>query len=180
MGLTHFRIETSPEFSTQGWRSCILAMMKTAITMLDASAEDELRAIYAALDRRHVHRTCLSSAGCCHFRLTGRMPLVTRTEALFAAKGVRAAGKTGVKSHSDGACPLLGKDGRCTIYEHRPFGCRTHFCAQAGGAYARRDVADLIHLLEALDERFGHHDGSRPFVAALVDACKTKRRTARK
>jgi hypothetical protein len=37
------------------------------------------------------------------------------------------------------------------IYESRPFGCRTHFCAKAGGMYPRKHVADLIQRLEAID-----------------------------
>lgn len=137
---------------------------------LDPDAVAELRAIYAAIEARPVHRDCTLRTGCCHFRLTGRTPQVTKAEALYAAKGVRASGRSTVKPHSDGACPLLGSNGRCTIYEHRPFGCRTHFCAEAGGPYARKEVADLIQRLEALDERLGHHDGSRPFVPALEEA----------
>ncbi len=69
----------------------------------------------------------------------------------------------------DGACPLLGRDGRCTIYAHRPFGCRTHFCAAAGGPYPRPHVADLIRRLEALDEQLGG-DGPRPIQGAVADA----------
>jgi Fe-S-cluster containining protein len=83
---------------------------------------------------------------------------------------VRAAGKTAIKPHPGGDCPLLGPLGRCTIYQHRPFGCRTHFCDAAGGPYPRKHVAALVHRLEALDERLGHHDGSRPFEKALADA----------
>ena len=143
---------------------------------LDATAELELRSIYAEIERRPLQRDCVLRTGCCHFRLTGRTPLVTNTEALLAAKGVRASGRATLKPHADGACPLLGKDGRCTIYEHRPFGCRTHFCAEAGGPYPRKEVADLIQRLEALDEKIGHHNGSRPFVAALTDALKSHAR----
>lgn len=139
-------------------------------TVIHAEAERELRAVYAELEKRPLARDCTLRTGCCHFRRTGMTPLVTRAEALFAAKGVRASGRVSVKPHPDGACPLLGADGRCTIYEHRPFGCRTHFCAEAGGPSPRRHVADLIHRLEALDEKLGHHDAARPFVAALSDA----------
>lgn len=28
------------------------------------------------------------------------------------------------------ACPYLDRMGVCTIYEHRPLGCRSHFCSQ--------------------------------------------------
>lgn len=149
-------------------------------TTLNAAAEHELRSIYAEIERRPVQRDCVLRTGCCHFRLTGRTPHVTRAEALFAAKGVRAAGRATLKPHADGACPLLGHDGRCTIYAHRPFGCRTHFCAEAGGPYPRKQVADLIHRLEALDEKLGYHDGSRPFVAALTDALQPGRQSPRK
>ena len=45
--------------------------------------------------------------------------------------------------------------GNCMIYESRPFGCRTHFCAAAGGPYTRSEVLDLIRLLEDLDHRLG-------------------------
>ena len=145
-------------------------MTRPSRSALDTEAAAELRAIYAALESRPVTRDCTLRTGCCHFRLTGRTPQVTKAEALYAAKGVRASGRAVLKPHPDGACPLLGASGRCTIYEHRPFGCRTHFCAEAGGPYARKEVADLIQRLEALDERIGHHEGSRPFVPALEEA----------
>jgi Fe-S-cluster containining protein len=90
---------------------------------------------------------------------------------LYLAKGIRASGRTQLKAHPDGACPLLGRDGRCTVYAHRPFGCRTHFCEAAGGMYPRKHLADLIHRLEALDEKLGG-DGSRPLEAAAADALK--------
>ncbi len=132
--------------------------------------EHELRSIYADIERRALPRDCVMRTGCCHFRLTGKTPLVTKAEALHAARGVRASGRKKITPHPDGACPLLGRNGRCTIYEHRPFGCRTHFCDAAGGPYPRRHLADLIQRLEALDEILAHHDGSRPFEPALADA----------
>ncbi len=135
---------------------------------------DELRMIYAEIEQRPLPRQCELRTGCCHFRQTGKTPIVTRIEALLAAQGVRASGKKKLTPHADGACPLLGKDGRCTIYAHRPFGCRTHFCGHAGGPYPRKHVADLIHRMEALDEKLGWHDGSRPFEAALADALEAQ------
>jgi|GEM_PF-169806 len=129
----------------------------------------EMEAIYAELERRPLPRKCEMRTGCCHFRLAGHTPMLTRGEALFAALGVRASGRKTLKPHPDGACPLLGRDGRCTIYKNRPFGCRTHFCAEAGGMYPRKHVADLIQRLEALDERLGG-SGSRPLEAAVSDA----------
>lgn len=129
----------------------------------------EIEAIYAELERRPLPRQCEMRTGCCHFRLAGHTPMLTRGEALYSALGVRASGRKALKPHPDGACPLLGRDGRCTIYKNRPFGCRTHFCAEAGGMYPRKHVADLIQRLEALDERLGGN-GSRPLEAAVSDA----------
>ena len=131
----------------------------------------EVRAIYAELEQRALPRDCRATTGCCQFRLTGRVPHLTLGEAFLAAEGVRASGRKSLKPHPRGACPLLGADGRCTIYAHRPFGCRTHFCEAAGGMYPRKHIADLIHRLEALDERLGG-DGSRPLERAVADALR--------
>ncbi len=133
-----------------------------------------MNAIYAEVEARALPRNCQMTTGCCAFRQTGRMPSVTKAEALYAAKGVRAGGRKTLTARPDGACPCLGKDGRCTIYEHRPFGCRTHFCEAAGGMYPRKHVADLIRGLEQLDEQLGSRDGAREFVAALEDALQAK------
>ncbi len=59
--------------------------------------------------------------------------------------------------------------GDCLIYESRPFGCRTHFCAAAGGPYARSDVLDLIRRLEDLDHRLGG-DGVHKIERAIANA----------
>ncbi|MCA1963254.1 MAG: YkgJ family cysteine cluster protein [Prosthecobacter sp.] len=136
---------------------------------LPPEALAEITAIYTALEQRALPRACTGQAGCCHFRITGRTPQLTRGEALYAMQGVRASGRREIRPHPEGACPLLAKDGRCTIYRHRPFGCRTHFCQAAGGMYPRRHVADLIQRLEALDEKLGG-DGPHPLEKALTQA----------
>jgi len=129
----------------------------------------EVRAVYAEVERRPVDRSCTRRSECCHFRLTGRTPQLTRGEALALGRGLRASGRTRVPESRDGACPVLGADGRCLAYDHRPFGCRTHFCSAAGGPYARRDVLDLIRRLETVDERLGG-DGPKPLPQALREA----------
>lgn len=129
----------------------------------------EIRAIYAELENRQLVRRCQLRSQCCHFRLTGKTPMLTIGEAEYAAHGVRASGRKNVKPNPEGACPLLGKEGHCTIYNQRPFGCRTHFCEAAGGMYPRRHVADLIQRLEALDERLGGK-GPRPLQGAVTDS----------
>jgi len=129
-----------------------------------------VRAIYAELAARPIERACIARTECCRFKLTGKTPYLTRGEALVAAKAWRATGRTRLPETTDGACPLLDRaTGRCRIYDGRPFGCRTHFCAAAGGPYARREVVDLIHRLEDIDRTLGG-DGALPLPAALEQA----------
>ena len=116
------------------------------------SALAEVRNIYGDLARRPIERNCLRQGECCHFKLTGRTPYLTKGEALLAAKAFRATGRKTLPENTDGSCPMLHREtGSCLIYDARPFGCRTHFCAAAGGPYARKDVIDLIRRLEAID-----------------------------
>ena len=128
---------------------------------------DQVRAVYRDLAARPIERNCELRTQCCHFKLTGKTPYLTRGEALLAARAWKATGRKSLPSREDGACPLLDpQTSRCLIYEDRPFGCRTHFCAAAGGPYARREVVDLIRRLEQIDEQLGG-DGPRALPAAI-------------
>ena len=130
----------------------------------------EVRAIYAELARRPIQRSCEARTECCQFHLTGLTPQLTKGEALFAAKAFRATGRKELPEPDDGACPLLKREtGRCLIYADRPFGCRTHFCAVAGGPYARKEVLDLIRRLEVVDQMLGG-DGPHAIQSAVADA----------
>ena len=132
----------------------------------NAEVIKRVRDIYAEVAARPVERACVRRTECCQFKLTGRTPYLTKGEALVAAKALRASGRTRLPERGDGACPLLDAEGRCLVYADRPFGCRTHFCAAAGGPYARREVSDLIHRLEEIDAQLGG-DGGRPLPAAV-------------
>ena len=136
---------------------------------MTAETRNLVSEIYADLARRPLERACEMRTECCQFLLTGKTPMLTKCEAEFAAQGVRASGRKKLPPRDDGACPMLGRNNRCTIYAHRPFGCRTHFCATAGGPYPRKHVADLIQRLEALDEQL-HGDGPRPIQSSVADA----------
>ena len=133
-----------------------------------AEALEEVRAIYGELENRPIERACMRRTECCQFKLTGRTPMLTRGEAMLAAKSLRASGRKAMPEREDGACPMLRANGACMIYADRPFGCRTHFCAAAGGPYTRAEVLDLIRRLEALDVRLGG-DGPRALEAAVRD-----------
>jgi Fe-S-cluster containining protein len=132
----------------------------------------EIRAVYAELAARPVERNCTLRTECCHFKLTGLTPYLTRGEALLAARAFRATGRRQLPERTDGACPMLHpENGRCMIYADRPFGCRTHFCPAAGGPYARREVLDLIRRLEAVDADLGG-DGARALPGAIAAALR--------
>ncbi len=132
----------------------------------------DVRKVYAELGQRSIARNCTRLKECCHFKLTGRTPFLTAGEALAAAKAFRASGRKQLPESADGTCPLLDrKSGNCIIYHDRPFGCRTHFCAAAGGPYARREVSDLIHALEQIDTRLGGN-GASALPHAVTEALK--------
>lgn len=117
-----------------------------------------VRAVYAELESRDfsAKRTCQVRTRCCRFRLTGRTPQLTGGEAMVAAKALRAHGKKEIpEALIAGECPFIKEDGMCRIYDGRPFGCRTHFCAEAGGMIDRKEVIDLIRRLEIVDEDLG-------------------------
>ena len=136
---------------------------------MDAALQ-EVRRVYADLAARPVDRNCVRIKECCHFKLTGRTPYLTKGEALLAAQALRSTGRKALPKNPTGACPLLDDaTGDCLIYESRPFGCRTHFCAAAGGPYSRREVIDLIRRLEAVDESLGGA-GARVLQNAIADA----------
>jgi uncharacterized protein len=131
-----------------------------------------VRQVYADLAENPPARNCSLQTECCRFQITGKTPMLTKGEALTAAKAVRAAGRKELPKRTDGACPLLHPyTSRCLIYEGRPFGCRTHFCDAAGGPYERREVVDLIHRLEELDEQLGG-EGAREITVAISDALR--------
>ncbi len=137
--------------------------------LLEKTALAELRQVYADLAQQPIERNCVRRTECCHFKLTGRTPYLTRGEAVVAAKALRATGRKALPENPDGACPMLQRDtGNCLIYDDRPFGCRTHFCAAAGGPVARREVIDLIRRLERIDIELGGN-GPRIFQNAIAE-----------
>lgn len=135
---------------------------------------DTVRRVYTELSRRPVQRACLRRTECCQFKLTGKIPQLTRGEALLAAQAFRASGRKYLPEPTDGSCPLLQPQSqKCLIYESRPFGCRTHFCQPAGGPMDRKEVLDLIRQLEQIDSDLGG-DGPHALPTALTWALSQK------
>jgi Fe-S-cluster containining protein len=139
------------------------------------TALEEVRRVYVDLAQQPIQRNCLRNTECCHFKLTGRTPYLTKGEAVVAAKALRATGRKSLPANADGSCPMLQQEtGNCLIYEDRPFGCRTHFCAAAGGPLARREVLDLIRRLEDIDLVL-NGNGPRPLQNAVAEVLEDMR-----
>src|SRR3981081_2343831 len=139
-------------------------------SILEQTALDQVRNVYVDLAQRPIERNCVRKTECCHFKLTGRTPYLTKGEALLAANALRATGRKSLPDNADGSCPMLEREtGNCLIYNARPFGCRTHFCAAAGGPFARGAVLDLIRRLEDVDLALGG-EGPRILQSAVSDA----------
>ena len=71
------------------------------------AAVAEVQVVYSDLAARPIDRRCTLRTECCHFKLTGLTPFLTKGEALLAAKALRASGRRKISDRKDGACPLL-------------------------------------------------------------------------
>jgi uncharacterized protein len=141
------------------------------------SAErSELLALYAEADALLGGWRCgcsdgggsCSDAPCCHFGLIGREPHPTAVE----LEEVRhAMERTSVRRSphklplaGPRPCPLLSKEGRCSIYASRPFGCRTFFCDDAAPPFdvraklPRASLRDIGRRIADLSARFAPRD----------------------
>lgn len=126
---------------------------------------DALREAYARLDAVLEPFSCDLSTDCCHFERTGREPWVTDVEWTIVAKALGAlGGRDAVAAKNrrtlpivnEGRCPLLGADGRCSVYSARPLGCRTFFCdrVQGPGRVPRDAVRDALREVQRISEQF--------------------------
>ncbi len=86
-----------------------------------STAIADVRQVYAELAQRPIERNCTRQTECCHFKLTGRTPYLTKGEALVAAQGLRATGRKSLPSNPDGACPMLqAATGNCIDLQRSP------------------------------------------------------------
>lgn len=143
----------------------------------------ELERLYADVDALYAGTSCPSSTECCRFAITGREPYVTEVELALIRRAISQ--RSGKRDHAEPlsssdprlpvladerTCPLLARDGRCSIYAARPFGCRTFFCERAESLAPVRhaDMLSRVRDLKAVAER--HRPGGsagRPLTRAL-------------
>ena len=133
---------------------------------------EDIEKIYADAEASLPARNCTRTTRCCRFAETGREPYVTRAETDYLFAVLRSTGRRMPPPRFDGACPFLGNDEKtCTIYEGRPFGCRTNFCREAGGAVTAQEMRASLDALASLDEKLGG-DGPHPLTRVLDGIAK--------
>jgi Fe-S-cluster containining protein len=143
---------------------------------------DELAALYRETDRSNAGSSCPASTECCRFGITGREPYVTSIEVAAIERAIarrggplspkRRALPIALDAERERVCPLLDDSGRCSVYESRPFGCRTFFCVRATIARRRRpsEERQLVNRLRAIAAR--HETGGdapRPLSKVFAD-----------
>jgi uncharacterized protein len=148
---------------------------------------DELRVLYAEIDAALEGFGCEGTTDCCRFGVTGREPYPTAVELSFLEKAVRARGglpkRRSLPVAGERRCDLLGDDGKCLVYDARPFGCRTFYCHRAhgpGGAppsLPRETVRRMAGAIATLSARFAPEDpGPRPLSRVGLGALSRRSR----
>lgn len=94
--------------------------------------------------------SCPGSSECCQLSTTKLEPWLWPTEWEVVLDELKKQNRPLPSPRADGGCPLLDPTGRrCTVYEARPFGCRTFFCHRITGP-AKQPVTRTNELLERL------------------------------
>ena len=159
-------------------------MTRSAASAAEEALLEELAGLYLQVDDSLKGASCPSSTECCRFGVTGREPYVTSIEAAALRRAVARRGgplsakrralplaaKAGAPPRRGSAegeriCAFLDVSGRCSVYESRPFGCRTFHCVRANlptkaSADGRRDLVNRLRDIAARHEPGG--DASRP------------------
>jgi uncharacterized protein len=135
----------------------------------------DLGALYARVDAAHAGFSCPNRAACCQLAQTGREPYLWHLEWKLLERRIAERGGRVPPPREDGGCRFLDESGRrCTVYQERPFGCRTFGCELATGMNRplREKVREHCRELTGLAERFDPEDGGpRPLSRWLEAPC---------
>jgi hypothetical protein len=146
----------------------------------EASLLAELAALYREVDLAQQGASCPASTECCRFGVTGREPYVTSIEIAALRRAVaRRGGPLSAKrralplagssrpgsAKTERICAFLDVSGRCSVYESRPFGCRTFYCERATlparpSGSEQRDLVNRLRDIASRHEPGG--DAPRP------------------
>jgi Fe-S-cluster containining protein len=132
-----------------------------------ANAERETLALLRLADEAYRGHSCPASAECCQLAARRREPWLWSPEwRLVEAKARSLHAGALPPDRTDGGCPFLDAAGlRCTVYDARPFGCRTFFCERRTGPVKEpaEAVTRLLRRLEHAAQRADPDEaGPRP------------------
>jgi len=149
-------------------------LVDTKINGSGLSLFDKLGAVYAFMDKYNtfVSTFAVCQKGCAHCCKIDVSISQLEAEYISATGGPTLdRGKSRTKGHDD-ACPFLANDGACSIYDRRPFNCRTFhtlddpkYCADGkedhqvyGSSGTGYGVTFFIKLAEWLNAIHVEHD----------------------
>lgn len=94
----------------------------------------ETRAVLAKASSTWSRWSCPGTSECCQLATTKRPPWLWPSEWALLRQRLERERRPLPPPRDDGGCPFLDASGRrCTVYEDRPFGCRTFFCHRVMG-----------------------------------------------
>ena len=97
-------------------------------------AVTETRAVLQKAAAAWSRHGCPASGECCQLSVTKRQPYLWPSEWKLLLAHLQREKRALPAVRADGACPFLDGTGkRCSVYEARPFGCRTFFCHRITG-----------------------------------------------
>ena len=97
-------------------------------------AMTETRAILEKASATWSRHGCPGTSECCQLAVTRRPPWLWPSEWKVLEARLEKDRRPLPPVRADGGCPFLDAAGtRCTVYESRPFGCRTFFCHRITG-----------------------------------------------
>lgn len=123
---------------------------ETSALLSRRRALSETRAVLVKASAAWAPFGCAASGGCCQLSVTRRPPWLWPSEWWLLLEALALAGRRLPPERPDGGCPFLDASGvRCSVYEARPAGCRTFFCARVTGP-SRLPATQTNALLERL------------------------------
>ncbi len=113
-------------------------------------AVTETLAVLRQASAQWAQHGCPGTAECCQLATTKREPWLWPSEWHALLAQLQREHRPLPPPRTDGGCAFLDPSGkRCTVYEARPFGCRTFFCHRITGPTAQ-PTAQTHELLERL------------------------------
>lgn len=139
----------------------------------NAALLSSVETLYAELDARIDARNpvCLNRGDCCKFGAFGHHLFVTPVElAYFVA---RVEGHDSMDDRA-GSCPHQ-HEGRCTVRDARPMGCRVFFCEPASQGWQPDESEDTLTRIKALHQRFNLPYAYVEWLGALAEIDRVRR-----